>query len=57
VFAQSVYESGVAEEDVTKMIKDNPLDLLELPPLPGPSTTENGAGPDGAVVGGVPVEA
>jgi predicted metal-dependent TIM-barrel fold hydrolase len=56
VFAQSVYESGVSEEDVTKMIKDNPLDLLELPPLPAPAAT-NGAGADGAVVDGVPVEA
>ena len=56
VFAQSVYESGVSEEDVAKMIKDNPLDLLELPPLPAPAAT-NGAGHDGAVVDGVPVEA
>ena len=55
VFAQSVYESGVSEEDVAKMIKDNPLDLLELPPLPAPAAT-NGAGHDGAVVDGVPVE-
>ena len=56
VFAQSVYESGVTEEDVIRMIKNNPLDLLELPPLPAPAAT-NGAGPDGAVVDGVPVEA
>jgi len=34
VFAQSVYESGIDEDDVSKMIRDNPLDLLELPPLP-----------------------
>jgi predicted metal-dependent TIM-barrel fold hydrolase len=32
VFAQSVHESGVAEEGVERMIKGNPLDLLELPP-------------------------
>lgn len=52
VFAQSVYESGVAEADVLKMIKDNPLDLLELPPLPAPAATTNGAG----VVDGLQVE-
>jgi len=34
VFAQSVFESGVSEDGVLRMIKDNPLDLLELPPLP-----------------------
>jgi predicted metal-dependent TIM-barrel fold hydrolase len=32
VFAQSVHESGVEEEGVERMIKGNPLDLLELPP-------------------------
>jgi len=32
VFAQSVHESGIDMSDVEKMIKDNPLDLLELPP-------------------------
>ncbi len=57
VFAQSVYESGVAEEDVVKMIKDNPLDLLELPPLPAATAAvTNGAGRDGAVVDGLQVE-
>ena len=49
VFAQSVYESGVAEDGVQRMIKDNPLDLLELPPLPTPSMAQNGAGPDGTI--------
>jgi hypothetical protein len=34
VFAQSVYESGISEEGVERMIKGNPLDLLELPPPP-----------------------
>jgi uncharacterized protein DUF6282 len=34
VFAQSVHESGIAEDDVSRMIRDNPLDLLELPPPP-----------------------
>jgi hypothetical protein len=34
VFAQSVFESGISEEGVERMIKDNPLDLLELPPPP-----------------------
>ncbi len=49
VFAQSVYESGVPENGVQRMIKNNPLDLLELPPLPAPARVTNGAGPDGAV--------
>jgi hypothetical protein len=46
VFAQSVYESGISEEGVERMIKTNPLDLLELPPpppLPQPAVT-NGSG-------------
>jgi len=46
VFAQSVYESDVSEEDVLRMIKTNPLDLLELPPpppLPQPAAS-NGSG-------------
>ena len=34
VFAQSVYESGVSEDGIERMIKQNPLDLLELPPTP-----------------------
>lgn len=33
VFAQSVHESGVSEDEVYRMIRHNPLDLLELPPL------------------------
>jgi hypothetical protein len=37
VFAQSVYESGISEEGVERMIKTNPLDLLELPPPPPPA--------------------
>jgi hypothetical protein len=44
VFAQSVFESGVSEEGVQRMIKQNPLDLLELPaPPPLPAAT-NGSG-------------
>jgi hypothetical protein len=34
VFAQSVYESGISEEDVQLMIRHNPLELLELPEPP-----------------------
>jgi hypothetical protein len=34
VFAQSVHESGISEADVGRMIRENPLDLLELPPPP-----------------------
>jgi Family of unknown function (DUF6282) len=44
VFAQSVYESGVSEEGIERMIKQNPLDLLELPPPPPMPATTNGAG-------------
>jgi hypothetical protein len=58
VFAQSVYESGISEEDVVKMIKDNPLELLELPPLPAQTAVPvNGAGPDGPVAEGLKAEA
>jgi Family of unknown function (DUF6282) len=31
VFAQSVFESGFTEQEVDRMIKSNPSDLLELP--------------------------
>jgi Family of unknown function (DUF6282) len=44
VMAQSVYESGFDETEVERMIKHNPLDLLELPPLPAPAAATNGAG-------------
>jgi hypothetical protein len=45
VFAQSVHESGICEDDVERMIKTNPLDLLELPP---PPALAEGADGDGA---------
>ena len=53
VFAQSVYESGICEEDVERMIKGNPLDLLELPPPPARADGDrNGsAHEDGRAVG------
>jgi predicted metal-dependent TIM-barrel fold hydrolase len=44
VFAQSVHESGVSESDVGRMIRDNPLDLLELPPPPAADATPEGNG-------------
>ena len=44
VFAQSVYESGVSEEGVERMIKRNPLDLLELPPPPARAVPLDRAG-------------
>jgi Family of unknown function (DUF6282) len=46
VFAQSVHESGVSEDDVERMIKQNPLELLELPPPPplADGADGNGAG-------------
>jgi predicted metal-dependent TIM-barrel fold hydrolase len=43
VFAQSVYESGISEEGVERMIKTNPLDLLELPPPPPLPAATNGS--------------
>ena len=42
-FAQSVWESGVSEDGVERMIKQNPLDLLELPPLPAVPSESNGS--------------
>jgi hypothetical protein len=56
VFAQSVYESDVGEDDVQRMIRDNPLALLELPPVPGPSPGTNGSGPGEAVAEGLKAE-
>jgi hypothetical protein len=44
VFAQSVYESDVSDDDVEQMIKTNPLDLLELPPPPPLPAATNGSG-------------
>jgi Family of unknown function (DUF6282) len=41
LFAQGLFESGVAEEDIYKMIRDNPADLLELGP---PESVEPAAG-------------
>jgi hypothetical protein len=41
VFAQSVYESGISEEGVERMIKGNPLDLLELPLPPAVAIERN----------------
>ena len=55
VFAQSVHESGISEEGVERMIKGNPLDLLELPPPPARAlgADQNGSalGTDGRAVG------
>jgi len=47
VFAQSVYESGISEEGVERMIKTNPLDLLELPPPPTPQPAATNGSSDG----------
>jgi hypothetical protein len=54
VFAQSVYESGISEEGVQRMIKQNPLDLLELPPPPPRAVTSEHNGSAMALDGGVP---
>jgi uncharacterized protein DUF6282 len=51
VFAQSVYESGISEEGVERMIKTNPLDLLELPPPPALAIPTDRNGSDGRAVG------
>jgi uncharacterized protein DUF6282 len=51
VFAQSVYESGISEEGVERMIKTNPLDLLELPPPPARAIPADRNGSDGRPVG------
>jgi Family of unknown function (DUF6282) len=56
VFAQSVFESGISEEDIQRMIKDNPLQLLELPPLPAPAAAVNGAGRGAPVAEGLKAE-
>ena len=46
VFAQSVYESGIAEADVERMIKHNPAELLDLGPAPA-TTAEPATAADG----------
>jgi hypothetical protein len=46
VFAQSVYESGIGEDAVDRMIKQNQWDLLDLgPPEPEPVPATDGALP------------
>jgi hypothetical protein len=40
-----VYESGISQDGVQRMIRHNPLDLLELPPLPARTVS---AGRNGA---------
>jgi Family of unknown function (DUF6282) len=44
VFAQSVWESGIGEDGVHRMITQNPLDLLELPPPPAQTAPAEGNG-------------
>lgn len=34
LFAQGIFECGVPEEDIYRMIRDNPADLLDLPGTP-----------------------
>jgi hypothetical protein len=46
VFAQSVYESGVSEADVERMVKHNPAELLGLGPAPAPAA--EAPSPDGS---------
>jgi hypothetical protein len=51
IFAQSVYESGVSEDGVQRMIRTNPLDLLELGPPPSVEASRNGSGPAASGLG------
>jgi hypothetical protein len=51
VFAQSVFESGIAEDAVDRMIKQNPWDLLDLGPLPAAPEPVVTASTDGSVAG------
>jgi hypothetical protein len=46
-----VYESGISEEGVERMIKTNPLDLLELPPPPTQAIPADRNGSDGRAIG------
>ncbi len=48
VFAQSVFESGVSEAGVERMIKENPLALLELPSIAATSVMGDGTAPGAA---------
>ncbi|HEU4978299.1 MAG TPA: DUF6282 family protein [Solirubrobacteraceae bacterium] len=48
VFAQSVYESGISEADVERMIKVNQAELLDLGPMPAVADLAPANG-DGAV--------
>lgn len=48
VFAQSVFESGVSEDDVERMIKHNPAELLDLGPAPV-VTPQEAAASDGTL--------
>jgi hypothetical protein len=48
VFAQSVYESGISEDDVERMIKHTPAELLDLGPAPPAATTAAVSGDGGA---------
>lgn len=50
VFAQSVWESGIPEDAVERMIKQNPWDLLDLGPLPVAPEPEAVASTNGDVV-------
>jgi Family of unknown function (DUF6282) len=52
VFAQSVYESGISEADVERMIKHNPAELLDLGPEP--AVADEAPSPDGAAFDAVP---
>jgi Family of unknown function (DUF6282) len=51
VFAQCVYESGISEDGVLRMIKTNPLDLLELPPFTAGDVTHTGPSGTAAELG------
>jgi hypothetical protein len=44
VFAQSLFESGLSEEEIDRLIKVNPADLLELSEEPAPTPAQEGDG-------------
>ena len=55
VFAQSVWESGIPEDAVERMIKQNTWELLDLGPLPAAPEPEAVAATDGDVTPAVGV--
>jgi hypothetical protein len=51
VFAQSLFESGCSEEQISTMIRTNPMELLDLGPRPTPNPVDDGNVPEVLEVG------